>query len=240
MIHYEIAGTGPPIVLLHGIGSNSKSWRRQLAAFSKHFTVVAWDAPGFGKSSEPTAAVESIGAYTRALHDLLNSLKLEAAVILGHSLGGIIAQEFYREAPALVRALILADTTKGGSNPTNRLRMIRTMTPQELARDRAPKLLSPGAPKAVVDEAVAIMSEVRRPGYEFAAIAMSKADTRGILDNITVPLLMIWGAEDNITPQWTDWPKSARVEIIPNAGHLCYIEQAETFNAIVVEFLKQS
>jgi pimeloyl-ACP methyl ester carboxylesterase len=197
---------------------------------------VAWDAPGFGKSGEP-ARGESIAVYTKALNDLLDALKFEDAVILGHSLGGIVAQEFYRDYPARVRTLILADTTQGGGDPTNRLRMIRSMTPQELARERAPKLLSKNAPRELIEEAVAIMSEVRPAGYEFAAIAMSKADTRGLLDCMRVPLLMIWGAEDTITPPWVKWPEGARVEIIPNAGHLCYIEGAETFNKVVLDFL---
>jgi pimeloyl-ACP methyl ester carboxylesterase len=238
-MHYEIAGSGPPIVLLHGIGSNSKSWRRQLEAFANHFTVVAWDAPGFGKSNLPhyEGRLESIEAYTESLRDLLDSLSLDSAVLLGHSFGGIIAQEFYREHPTRVRALILSDTTQGGGNPSKRLHMIRTLTPQELARQRAPKLLARNAPQDLIDEAIAIMSEVRQPGYESAAIAISKADTRGVLDNITIPLLMIWGVEDEITPPWKEWPKQARVEIIPNAGHLCYVEQPKLFNSIVIGFL---
>jgi pimeloyl-ACP methyl ester carboxylesterase len=111
------------------------------------------------------------------------------------------------------------------------------MTPLELAKERGPNLLSGNAPRELIEEAVAIMAEVRRPGYEFAAIAISQADTRGVLENIQIPLLMIWGEDDQITPQWNDWPESARVEIIPNAGHLCYIEQPETFNQIVLSFL---
>jgi pimeloyl-ACP methyl ester carboxylesterase len=238
-MYYEVAGTGPPIVLLHGIGSNSKSWRRQLAAFSADFTVIAWDAPGFGKSPDLTAATPSIGEYTRALRELLDSTQFDSAVILGHSFGGLIAQDFYRQHADRIGALILADTTQGGGDPSRRLQMIRTLAPQELARRRAPKLLSANAPQQLIDEAIAIMSEVRRPGYEFAAMAMSNADTRGVLDNMTVPLLMIWGAQDEITPPWHQWPRQARVQMIPNAGHLCYTEQPEIFNSIVLDFLTQ-
>src|SRR5215467_5619872 len=119
-MHYEMAGTGPPIVLLHGIGSNSRSWRRQLAAFSVNFTAVAWDAPGFGKSPDITGATPSIGEYTRALKGLLDSLGFDSAIILGHSLGGLIAQDFYRQHPDRIRALILADTTQGGGDPAKR------------------------------------------------------------------------------------------------------------------------
>ena len=245
-IHCEVAGDGAPLILLHGIGSNSRSWRRQLNAFSKGFKVIAWDAPGFGRSADPVATVPSIRQYSDDLRELLDSMELSPAVVLGHSLGGIIAQDFYDACPERVRALILSDTTQGGgAEPpevrleklSRRLQMIRTKTPSRLARERAPHLLSKHAPAELVEEATGIMAEVRRPGYEFASIAMSNADTRGVLDNISVPLLMVWGADDEITPVWREFPKRARVEIIQNAGHLCYAEQPESFNSIVLGFL---
>src|SRR5262249_15773659 len=139
------------------IGSNSKSWRRQLDAFSKQFTAVAWDAPGFGKSEDPEGN-PAIEEFTQRLHELMESLGFESAVVLGHSFGGLVAQDFYRRFPDKVRALILADTTQGGGDPSNRLHMIRTMTPPELARLRAPNLLSRNAPVELIEEAMAIMS----------------------------------------------------------------------------------
>jgi pimeloyl-ACP methyl ester carboxylesterase len=113
------------------------------------------------------------------------------------------------------------------------------MTPAELAAKRAPKLLSRSASTALVRDVESIMSEVRPAGYEFAAIALARSDTRDVLRNLRVPTLLIWGSEDEITPLWEDIPPGVRLEIIPNAGHLCYIEQPETFNAIVREFLSE-
>jgi pimeloyl-ACP methyl ester carboxylesterase len=238
-VHYEIAGNGFPLVLLHGIGSNAQSWHHQIAAFATDYCVIAWDAPGFGKSPDLLEREPSIRAFAASLRDLLDSLDVKSAVILGHSLGGIIAQQFYRDYPERVGALILADTTQGGStNLAERLRMIRTMTPAELAEQRAPKLLSAAAPPELVRETVAIMSQVRQPGYEFAAIAMANSNLKGVLDHINVPLLMIWGAEDTVTPRWERWPPQATVEIIPAAGHLCYAEQPEFFNMAVMRFLQ--
>ena len=83
------------------------------------------------------------------------------------------------------------------------------------------------------------MSEVRPVGYEFAARALAGADTRDVLTRLRVPTLLIWGAEDEITPQWNEVPSGVRLEVIPNAGHLCYAEQPEIFNAIVREFLSE-
>ena len=238
MLHYEKQGQGEPLILLHGIGSNSKSFHRQLKAFSTHFTTIAWDAPGFGKSGMPSTPITGIETYSEALLNLLDAENLKSATILGHSFGGIIAQDFYRRYPNRTQSLILADTTQGGGDPAKRLHMIRTMTPEQLARERAPHLLSRNAPAEIVEEARARMAEIHPPGYEAAAIAISTADTRGVLDQITIPLLMIWGDADTITPAWKEWPKRAEVKLIPNAGHLCYLEQPQLFAQIVIDFLR--
>jgi pimeloyl-ACP methyl ester carboxylesterase len=247
-LHYEAAGDGIPIVLLHGIGSNAKSWRRQLNAFSRRFKVIAWDAPGYGQSADPDWQTPAIHNYSESLRELLDTLGIPSAVIFGHSLGGTIAQDFYGTYPERVKGLILADTTQGdGALPVTvrqdklaeRMKMIRTMTPVELARARAPKLFSKRAPQDLIAEAVTIMSEVRESGYAPAAIALSTADVRHVLNKINVPLLLIWGSEDEITPPWKQFPKSAEIEMIPNAGHLCYMEQPDVFNRIVLEFLQK-
>ena len=239
-IHYESAGTGRPLVLLHGIGSNSRSWNRQLEILSRDFNVIAWDAPGYGRSSDPDGR-PSIVYYARQLAGLLDELRLDRIHLLGHSFGGVVAQEFYRAYSDRVDRLILADTTFRGSRDKleERLTMIRTMTPAEMAAQRAPQLLSPNSPPELFEEAIAIMSEVRRAGYEFAAIALAQADTREVLRNLRVPTLLIWGVEDAITPLWRDLPEGSRLAAIPYAGHLCYAEQPELFNTIVREFLRE-
>jgi pimeloyl-ACP methyl ester carboxylesterase len=239
IIHYEAAGEGSPLVLLHGIGSNSRSWRRQLDGLSGDFNVVAWDAPGYGRSSDPPAGVKpSMGFYADCLHRFLELLGLERIFLLGHSLGGVVALEFYRRYSASVRALILADTRCSGSKAglQERLALIRSMTPAQLAVIRARKLLSRTAPPEVVDEVVSIMSEVRPPGYEFAAVALAESDMNDVLRDLRVPTLLIWGAEDEITPVWEEIPPSIPVEIIRDAGHLCYLERPDKFNRAVREF----
>jgi pimeloyl-ACP methyl ester carboxylesterase len=237
-IHYESAGEGRPLVLLHGIGSNSRSWRRQLTELSKDFRVIAWDAPGYGSSSDPSGP-PSMRYYATCLRGLLDALRLKRIFLLGHSMGGVIAQEFYRSHAEFVDALILADTSSGGwtAGAEQRLKMIRTMTPAQIAADRAPRLLSPSATNALIREAESIMAEIRPAGYEFAAIALAESDTGDVLRHVRVPMLLIWGDQDEITPVWKEVPAAARTEIIPNAGHLCYAEQPDKFNAIVREFL---
>jgi pimeloyl-ACP methyl ester carboxylesterase len=241
ILHYETAGEGPPLILLHGIGSNSRSWHRQLAALSKTFKVIAWDAPGYGQSSDPPdkPVKPSIHYYADCLRRLVDSLGMRDIFLLGHSAGGAIAQEFYRVYPDYVRALVLADTRNVGSQAglDERLRTIRTVTPAQLAAERAPKLLRRNAPAELIREVTSIMSEVRAAGYEFAAIALAESDTRDVIRNLRVPTLLIWGAEDEITPVWDEIPSGLELRIISDAGHLCYVEQPEQFNEIVKNFL---
>jgi pimeloyl-ACP methyl ester carboxylesterase len=177
--------------------------------------------------------------YADCLKGFVESLGLTDIFLLGHSTGGVIAQEFYRAYPEKVRALILADTRYAGSPAAleQRLDAIRTMTPSQLAAERAPKLLSRDASPDLISEVVSIMSEVRPPGYEFAALALATSDTRDVISNLRVPTLLIWGAEDEITPVWQEFLDDTRLKIIPGAGHLCYIEQPDRFNDIVREFL---
>jgi pimeloyl-ACP methyl ester carboxylesterase len=179
--------------------------------------------------------------YADSLRGLLDELGIRRIFLLGHSTGGVVAQEFYGVYPQYVRALILADTRYLGSRSTleERLKAIRSKTPAGLALQRAPKLLTRGAPPELVNEVREIMAMVRPAGYEFAARALAECDTRDILQNLRVPVLLIWGAEDEITPMWNELPVGARLKVISGAGHLCYIEQAEEFNAIVREFLSE-
>jgi pimeloyl-ACP methyl ester carboxylesterase len=242
VLHYETAGEGPPLVLLHGIGSNSRSWSRQLAALAAQFKLIAWDMPGYGRSSDPPPIKPSMRFYAESLRGLLDSLVMSHVFLLGHSMGGVISQEFYRLFPGYVRALVLADTrnVRSQAGLEERLNSIRTMTPAQLAAQRAPKLLSRSAPSHLVREVESIMSEVRPAGYEFAALALAESDTRDFIRTIEIPTLLIWGAEDEITPVWEDLeelPSHVQLKIIADAGHLCYIEQPDQFNETVKRFL---
>jgi len=241
-IHYEMAGQGPPLILLHGVGSNSRSWSRQIQALSANFTVIAWDAPGYGRSFDPPAppVKPSLRFYADTLREFLDAIHFERVFLLGHSAGGMMAQEFYRLYSGYVRALILADTRTRGSRIglERRLNAIRTMTPAALAAERGPKLLTSRAPRSLVQEVVDIMSEVRPAGYEFALIAMADSDLREVMRNLQVPTLLIWGDDDEITPIKDEMPvRGFEAKLIHTAGHLCYIEQPDQFNDAVREFL---
>ena len=254
-IFYRESGSGSvTLVCLHGISSNSRSWQRQLEFLADRYRVIAWDAPGYGQSDDPPSEHPDalpMGWYADQLAGLLDALQLPHAVIVGLSMGGVLAQEFYRRHPDRVQALVLSDTnTGGGARPPaerqarleGRLKALAELSLEEMARQRAPNLLSPGASPALVAEVEAMIRELHPSGYRVMVLALDAADTRAVLPTIALPALVMWGEQDRVTPRpeaevlRTGIPGAA-FEIIPGAGHLSNLEQPAAFNRAVTAFL---
>jgi len=250
-IHYERRGSGPPLLLLHGIGSNSRSFRHQLADLADGWTVVAWDAPGYGRSDDPLQPFSLEDLADRAV-GLLDELEIERAHVLGVSMGGVVAQLVYHRHPRRVRSLILADTNPGGGGlpeperserVRQRLDALERSGPRGMAEARAPRLLRPGAPAELLAEVTDIMAEVRPAGYCAAASALGQTDLTPLLGAIEVPTLVIHGEQDAVVPPETgrmlaDSIPGARLVLIPDAGHVSNQEQPAAFNAAVRQFLE--
>ena len=117
-IAYECVGEGPPLVFVHGAADDGRVWQPQLAALADEFTVVAWDEPGAGRSSDLPADF-ALADYANCLAALIEALALGPAHVAGLSWGGTVIQELYRHHPELVATLILVDTYAGwkGSLP---------------------------------------------------------------------------------------------------------------------------
>ena len=111
-IAYERVGEGPPLVFVHGAGEDGRVWQPQLAALADEFTVVAWDEPGAGRSSDVRADF-GLTEYANCLAALIEALELGPAHLAGISWGGTVVLELYRHHPELVATLILADTYAG-------------------------------------------------------------------------------------------------------------------------------
>jgi pimeloyl-ACP methyl ester carboxylesterase len=249
-IHYECQGSGPVLLLLHGIGSNSRAFRHQLTELSDAWTVVAWDAPGYGRSDDPSEPFTLADLADQAV-GLLDELEVEQAHVLGVSMGGVIAQLVYHRHSLRVRSLILADTNTGGgglpepersARVQGRLEALERLGPRGMAEARAPVLLRPDAPADLLADVTDIMAEVRPAGYRAAAIALGQTDVSSLLSRINVPTLVIHGAQDRVVPVETgrmlaNSIAGARLVVIPEAGHVANQEQPELFNAAVRQFL---
>lgn len=247
-IHYERGGSGPLLVLLHGIGSNARSWQHQLQGLADEYDVVAWDMRGYGSSSDPLGPY-SLADVSADLAGLLDHLGFEKAHVGGISMGGVVALEFYDRYPDRVRSLILADTLAGHGRLSEEERGQRleqrvrgAADPAGLARQRSPALLSPDASPEVIQEAESIMAEIHPDGYRQAAKAYSETDARPILDGIRVPVLVLWGECDSVVPReesdyLVEHVQGAQFELVPKAGHLSNQENPEAFNDAIRRFL---
>jgi len=250
-VAYEQAGEGPPLVLLHGALSDSRVWRPQIEDLSDEFTVVAWDAPGAGQSSDPTEPY-GLSDWADSLAAFLEALELGPAHVLGLSWGGSLALELYSRHARVAGSLILADTYAGwkGSLPeavcAERLEMAlrtSTMPPSELVSRSLPEPLSGAAPPELANELASFMSDFHPVGLRLMAHAMAEADLRDVLPEIQVPTLLLWGDADERSPlsiaeQMLDAIPGARLAVIPGAGHVSNMEQPARFSAEVREFCR--
>ena len=250
-IAYRAAGEGPPLVLLHGIGSGSASWEAQLHALSARFRAIAWDAPGYGGSDPLPGEAPPSSAYGDAVADLVNGLGLDRVHLLGHSLGGLIAASFAARHPGRLWSVALSDAAAGYLNSPDELRVNRlearveamtTLGPEEVARRRARDVLSPGAPDAVYEKVFAVQSRLRPEGYVQAARMLHGSDIFADAAAIRAPALVMYGSEDTVTPESIGRTIAAAIPgahyvTLPGLGHASYVEGPAAFNAALTEFL---
>jgi len=251
-IAYESAGDGPPLVFLHGVLGDSREWRRQISGLADEFTVIAWDAPGCGRSSDPAPPFETAD-WAAALAAFLGAIGVDQAHVGGLSWGGTVALELYRLHPGRVRSLILADTYAGwkGSLPPevcaarveSCLREAE-LPASELAARWTPSLLLESSPPELADEVAAVMADSRPAMLGLMAQAMGDTDQRDLLPRIDVPTLLLWGEADERSPlsvaeDFRDAIPGAKLVVIPDAGHMSNMEQPERFNAAVRRFCRE-
>ena len=249
-IAYNQTGNGPALLLLHGgLNCDSRAWRPQISDLSANFTVIAWDAPGAGKSDD-TPENFTIDDWADCLAGLLDTIGIKQAHILGLSWGGLLAQVFYQRYPARVLSLILCGTYTGWkgslSDSEFRARTAAALTdaslpPKEIASKYLPSLLGDTPPPQLKEELMNILSGDLHPNGFRAMIKTLAIDTRNLLPEIEVPTLLIWGDSDKRSPlsvaeQFHNSIKGSKLEIISNAGHMTNLENAEQFNKAVEAF----
>lgn len=249
-IGYRRAGEGPGLLLLHGGWSDSREWRRQLEGLSDEFSVVAWDAPGCGRSSDPPE-VFSLADYADVVAGLIRVLGLGRPHLVGLSFGGGLAIEVVHRHPEAIRSLVLASAYAGwaGSLPPDVVeeRLAAVLAGAEQPPDAwVPSFLSgvfagSVAPQ-LVDEVTGIMTEARAAGVRPMVTAFAEADLRGALGEIAVPTLLLHGERDDRAPlpvahEINRGIPGSRLVVVPGAGHLLNLEASEAFNREIRRFL---
>ena len=237
------------VVFLHGVGGNRSNWSDQVAAVARLYRAVAWDARGYGDSEDAPGSWE-FSAYADDLDRLLDHLEAGSAHIVGLSMGGRIAQEFYHRRPERVRSLTLCDTYARLALPLDRTEFMRRrraplvegQQPSDIAAGVADSLLGSQASAAQRGRLIESLSALRRESYLQALDVLARHELRLEAEEIRVPTLLIFGGEDRLTPPDIGRALQARLpdsrlHVVPGAGHLVNIEQPEAFNKHLIEFL---
>lgn len=264
-VAWREAGSGAPLVLLHGIGSGSASWAGQFEGLSATHRVIAWDAPGYGKSAALDVPLPLAGDYVRVLAEWLAAIDVQAPCVVGHSLGAIVAAAWAvasAAAPTATTAgpvvLILASPARGyGAAPEternakhqDRLAMLDRLGIDGLAVQRSANLCAPGASAAVLEAVRSNMARATAGGYRQAAHLLAHDDLATHLALLAraprakLPVAVLCGELDRVTP-----PQACRelaehfdlpFTLLPNVAHACYVEDPLQFNAALQTCLGQ-
>jgi 3-oxoadipate enol-lactonase len=249
-IYYESAGEGDPLVLIMGLGADSRGWAMQQAPFAEHHRLILIDNRGVGKSSVPTEpfTTKEMAADVLAV---LDAEGIERAHVLGVSLGGAIAQELAVSAPSRVRSLALGSTWAGPSVWRSRIRalqlgMLEKQGVEALVRFRALFIFSPTlfqSSPGLMDVIEKTLSETALEGYLLQLDAAEHHDVRARLGAVAAPTLVMTGKRDILVPP----ELSAEVaSLIPGAelqlfetAHAIQLEEAERFNETVLAFFSR-
>ncbi|MFI4988973.1 MAG: alpha/beta fold hydrolase [Alphaproteobacteria bacterium] len=249
---YDHAGAGPLVVLMHGIGGNRTNWHGQLTALAKAFHAVAWDARGYGLSDDYEGPLD-FADFSADLRRLLDHLGASRAHVCGLSMGGRIALDFQARHPERVATLVLCDSFAGfdaSFTPEKRAEFVRLRTapllagkePRDIAAAVARTLIGPSSPPEAMARLVASMTALHKESYIKTVEATTSYDRVASLAAIAVPVLLVYGADDRLTPvrlgrEMAAKIPDARLVVIDEAGHLPNIERPEAFNAALLEFL---
>lgn len=251
-IAYLAAGdpAAPPLVFLHGIGGAARGWAAQVAHFAGRFRAVAWSMPGYGGST--ATPLEGVDALAAALVGVLRALDLRRPVLVGHSIGGMVAQRVLAEGAYPVRAAVLAQTSPafGSRDGAFQERFLaerlgpldagRTMA--DLADGLVAGLVGDDPDPAGVALARDLMARTPDAAYRASMLALAGFDLREALGRVRVPVLVLSGTRDaNAPPSMMERMAAripgARYVALEGVGHLAPLEQPARFNAALDAFL---
>lgn len=254
-INYTVQGEGEPLLLIMGLGGSLAAWRYQVPELSQHFQVIAFDNRGAGGTSAPHATEHySMVLFAADAIAVLDAVGVQRAHVYGVSMGGMIAQHVALNYPDRVRGLVLGCTTPGGQTGVlanaEVLELLLAGTqksPEEAVRDSVKFNFSADFPRThpdIVEEYVQEGLQNRAPLHGFAGqwAAILGHDTGARLGDIRLPTLVQHGTADVLVPYQNasilaERIPNARLQPIAGAGHVYFIEQPQTTNDGVREFL---
>lgn len=241
------------LVFLHGVGGGHAAWQDQLPYFAaRGFRAVAWDQPGYGRS--PMVDPYDFEHVADALRRLLEHLGGAPVTLVGHSMGGFVAQEAYARFPNLIKALALSFTSAafGGSGGDFQRQFIAARiapldegkTMADIAARLMPPMRGTRSKSGGVEHAERVMASVPAGTYRKAVALLTTFDRRALLPQIAVPTLILAGADDRTAPasvmqRMAQKIRGAEYTVLDGCGHLGPMDQPDEFNRALGSFLER-
>lgn len=246
-VSYREAGSGTAVVLLHGISSGAVSWLGQLAGLKDHRRVIAWNAPGYAATTPLAMGTPSAADYATVLADFVDAMQLERFVLVGHSLGALMATAYAQAHAERLAGLVLLSPARGygeasqherDSKLTGRLQRLDTLGLDGMARERATALVSSTAAAPVVAWIGATMRGLNVAGYRQAARMLADDDIGRYAANLDLGVAVRSGDADNITPvakcqAIADMFAHASYASLAGLGHAFYLEACVQTNQLL-------
>lgn len=257
----DSGGDGPPILFVHGLGGHWQNWLATLPAFIGAHRVIAPDLPGFGRSPMPAGRI-SIPGYTRVLAQLCDALAVTAPIVVGNSMGGLIAADLAIAHPELVRRLVLVDAAGLSieglwKEPLLTLARLLRLSSHGAAAAASPLLRRPRLRRAVLQPFVRyperlsgrlageLIAGGEAPGLVGGLDAVLSYPIRDRVAAIVAPTLIVWGRNDVLVPV-ADAAElerligaNARSLVFEDTGHLPMLERPSAFNALLADFIAE-
>lgn len=241
------------VIFLHGVGGGRRSWHaQQERANELGWRSLAWDMPGYGES--PMCMPFDFEQLSNALWRMLDDAAIPQAVLVGHSMGAMVALQAWTQAPERITGLLLAASSAAFGSADGAFQnqfLAQRLAPlmagksmADIAHELVPRLVAPGRDGPHLNQARLSMAAVPADTYGSALRALVKFDQREALSTITVPVLCLAGAHDPAAPaqgmaRMAQKIPGARYACLADAGHLLHDEQPLAFNAELEKLLKE-
>lgn len=247
-INYSEAGSGPPLVLLHGLGGSATDWEHQLPHFAQRYRVVVPDQRGFGQTPRGRG-LPSVPRFSADLRGLLDHLGIERFHLIGHSMGGAVALQFALEHPQRVQRLVIANSVPSFQPQSARhylefayrWMVMGLLGPARLARIGAHRMFPEPHQAAERARSIARGSRNTRAAYLGALAALGRWSVISRLGELQMPVLVVASEHDYFghaeTVKFAHALPRGRLQVVDGAHHGLPSEHPETFNAIVQKFL---
>jgi pimeloyl-ACP methyl ester carboxylesterase len=253
-------GDGPPLLLVHGISGCWQNWLENIPHFARTHRVIATDLPGFGASEMPREDI-SISGYARFLEEVCDQLSIDAAAVVGNSMGGYIAAELAIASPQRVERLTLVSAAGITAEHLHRdsimagTRIVAAIATRAAARHES-FARRPGLRRLALQFVVRhpdrlsaamaheLMQGSGKPGFIPAMEAIIAHRISERLPEIACPTFVLWGEDDRVIPvrdakRFAKLIPDSRVLVLPDTGHVAMIERPQRFNMLLEEFLAE-